>query len=223
MKTKILFKEFCTHDVMHFVLEKPAGFTFVPGHATTLSFTSGKLKGQKHEFTFTSLPSDLVLEFTIKIYPEHKDFTLALSEAKVGTELDVEEPFGTIEYKHKGTFIAGGAGITPFIAILRDLRSKGKLAGNRLIFSNKTQADVILEKEFRSMFESSPSDLIFTLTREQKPGYESGRIDMDFLKKHIKDFKGRQFYICGPPMFLFQIRKDLKKLGAKIDEIVFER
>jgi predicted ferric reductase len=35
--------------------------------------------------------------------------------------------FGAIEYKGEGVFIAGGAGVTPFIAILRQLQADDKL------------------------------------------------------------------------------------------------
>ncbi|WDR00201.1 hypothetical protein PSC71_05305 [Devosia sp. J2-20] len=37
------------------------------------------------------------------------------------------DAWGTIQYQEPGTFIAGGAGVTPFIAILRDLQAKDTL------------------------------------------------------------------------------------------------
>jgi predicted ferric reductase len=42
-------------------------------------------------------------------------------------------------------FIAGGAGVTPFIAILRQLQAENKIANNKLIFT-KTANDIILKK-----------------------------------------------------------------------------
>jgi ferredoxin-NADP reductase len=53
---------------------------------------------------------------------------------------------GRIEYKGEGVFIAGGAGVTPFIAILRQLQAENKIANNKLIFTNKTANDIILKK-----------------------------------------------------------------------------
>ena len=52
------------------------------------------------------------------------------------------------QYKGKGVFIAGGAGVTPFISIFRDLKKQNKIGNNILIFSNKTEADIILKDEF---------------------------------------------------------------------------
>ena len=218
---KILMKEFVTHDVKRFIVEKPEGYEFIPGQATRVSINETEWKGKKRPFTFTSLNDDLALEFTIKSYPEHNGVTERLHQLEPGQELIIREPFGIINFQDKGVFIAGGAGITPFIAILRELKREGKIQGNRLIFSNKTEKDIILQKEFVEMFSEVEDSPIFTLTREKKDGYKHGRIDKDFLEKEIEDFS-QSFYICGPPPFVRAIKKPLKELGTKTDSIVIE-
>ena len=55
------------------------------------------------------------------------------------------------EYKGEGVFIAGGAGITPFLSIFRYLNSKNEINNNILIFANKTKADIIHEEELKSL------------------------------------------------------------------------
>lgn len=225
MKVKILMTEFVTHDVKRFILEKPHGFKFIPGQATDIAINKPGWIDKKHSFTFTSLNDDLVLEFTIKgysldLYPNHTGVTEKLHQLIPGDELFVDEPWGTIQYKGKGIFIAGGAGITPFIAILRQLKRDGKIGNHKLFFSNKKAEDVILENEFRNMF-SNPEDLILTLTRERREGFEFGRMDKIFLQKYIKDFS-ENFYICGPKIMVKELKLTLKELGAKTESIVFE-
>lgn len=209
-----------TWNVKRFIVEKPANYKFIPGQATEVSINDEKWRGKKNPFTFTSLNSDLVLEFIIKRYPEHKGVTDELHRLNSGDELIIRDVWGTINFKGKGIFIAGGAGITPFIAILRQLKKEEKINGNKLIFSNKTQRDIILEKEFKEMFPSE--DLILTLTEEKKQGYENEKISVDFLKKHIKNFS-QNFYICGPKEFVKDIRNILSELGAEVNSVVFER
>lgn len=216
--TKILMSEFVTHDTKRLVVEKPKGYKFVPGQATEVSINKSEWKKETRPFTFTSLNEDNVLEFTIKEYPQHKGVTEQLHKLRPGDEIIIREPWGAINYKGPGVFIAGGAGITPFIAILRHLHKENKMNENVLIFSNKTAADVILEKELRDMLKGN---LILTLTREQKDGYKFGRIDENFLKSKIKNFK-QKVYICGPPKFVKNIKNIVKKLGAKADSIVIE-
>jgi len=225
MKVKILMTEFVTHDVKRFILEKPSGFGFIPGQATDIAINKPGWVDKKHSFTFTSLNDDLVLEFTIKgykldLYPNHTGVTQKLHQLIPGDELLIDEPWGTIHYKGTGIFVAGGAGITPFIAILRQLKKDGKIDGHKLLFSNKEVKDVILENEFRDMF-GNPDELVLTLTREKHDGYEFGRIDKVFLQKHVKDFS-ENFYICGPRKMVDELKIILKDLGAKTESVVFE-
>ena len=138
---------------------------------------------------------------------------------KPGDEFLIGDPWGTISYDGKGVFIAGGAGITPFIAILRKLSREGELTGNRLMFSNKTEKDIILEKELKEMFPEE--DLILTLTDEKNEGYYSEMIDKKFLKENVDDFS-QKFYVCGPPAMVEDISKHLKELGAEPDAVIFE-
>ncbi len=148
---KIIDVEPVTHDVKRFRVEKPAGYSFIPGQATEVSINTRSLKNEKRPFTFTCLNSDPYLEFTIKIYPSHNGITAELGKLKKGDTLIIRDVWGAISYQGKGVFIAGGAGVTPFISIFRHLRQKGETAGNKLIFANKTRADIILEKEFSTL------------------------------------------------------------------------
>lgn len=219
-KVKILSTSLVTHDVKRFVVEKPRGFKFKPGQAVEVIINKKDWKDEVRPFTFTCLNNDLVLEFMIKTYPEHEGVTDKIHELKPGDELILGKVFGTINYQDKGTFIAGGAGITPFMAIFRDLREKGELVGNKLIFSNKKAHDIILEKELKEYF--NPEDLILITTNEKDSGYETRRIDKDFLKEKITDFN-QYFYLCGPPAMVEDMKKNLKTLGADITKIVFEK
>lgn len=216
---KILDTEKVTHDVVKFTVEKPKNYTFEPGQATTVSVNIDKWKNEKRPFTFTSLPSDNYLEFIIKIYEDHDGVTKELGKLKKYDELIIEQPWGAINYKGPGYFIAGGAGITPFIAIFRDLEKKNKLKGNTLFFSNKTEKDIILKKEFEKIL---GDDFINMITDEKTDKYINQFIDKDFLKEHINDFS-KKFYVCGPPKMTEDITKALEDLGAETDSLVFEK
>jgi ferredoxin-NADP reductase len=215
---RILNIEQVTHDVKRFQFEKPEGYSFIPGQATDVSINTTELKNEKRPFTFTCLNSATYLEFTIKIYPSHNGITNELGKLKRGDELILREVFGAINYKGKGVFIAGGAGVTPFISILRDLKSKNEVGGNMLLFSNKTKADIILEKEFKELLGKS---FINILSQETAEGYFHGRITEAFLKDHITDFSQR-FYICGPQPMIDAVVKQLATLGVAENSITLE-
>lgn len=216
---KILSIREVTHNVRSYQIEKPGEYTFVPGQATEVSINKDKWKEERRPFTFTSLNEWPFLEFTIKSYHDHDGVTHELSKLQAGDELIIRDVWGAISYKGAGCFIAGGAGITPFIAIFRQLHKDGKVKGNRLYFSNKTSRDIILKEEFDSIL---GPDAHYILTQENNPSYKKGPIDKEFLLREIKDFS-QPFYVCGPDKMVADIGQHLTELGADPETIVFEK
>ncbi len=201
-----------THDVLQINTEKPAGWSFVPGQAVDLSIDRKGWQEEKRPFTFTSLPGDDHLQFTIKTYPANKGVTNELLTLKKDDTLLLADVFGAIEYKGEGYFIAGGAGITPFISILRSLKAKNAIGGNILFYANKTRADIIMEDEFRKLL---GKNFINILSDEDVAGYAHGFITKKFLEEHISDLN-KYFYLCGPPPMMNAVEKILA--GMNVDE-----
>jgi ferredoxin-NADP reductase len=201
-----------THDVLQIVTEKPEEFEFTPGQATEISINKEGWKDEKRPFTFTSLPLDKYLQFTIKIYPAHNGVTSEFQNLKEKDELILHDVFGAITYKEEGLFIAGGAGVTPFISIFRYLQSKNEIGNNKLIFANKTKNDIILEQEFEIML---GENFINILSDEKADKYFHGMISEDFLKDHITG-RTENVYLCGPPPMMEAVEKFLSNL--QIDE-----
>ncbi|MEM5493225.1 flavodoxin reductase [Hoeflea sp. AS16] len=207
-----------THDVRQFTFEKPEGFEFTPGQAAEVGIDKDGWRDADNPFTFTALPEWDELQFTIKIYPSHDGLTEQIGQMSLGDRFIIGDAWGTIEYKGRGTFIAGGAGVTPFIAILRMLRERGELSGHRLILANKREADIILRDEFDAM---PGLEVIHVLSEEKRDGFEHGRIDKAMLQRLIGS-TGEQFYVCGPDGMVESINEALKDLGADPDGLVFE-
>jgi len=200
-------------------MEKPANYHFRPGQATDVSINKPGWVSELRPFTFTALNDDPYLEFTIKCYPERKGVTNELKNIIAGDELIIRPPWGAIEYKDEGYFIAGGAGITPFIAILRQLNKDGRLGKNKLFFSNKTSGDIIYEQELLAML---GDNVVFILTQDSMGKYVHDFIDDIFLENHVEDFN-RNFYLCGPDKMTANVSQILISHGSKPDTVIFEK
>jgi len=209
-----------THNVRSYRVEKPKGYSFIPGQATEVAINKPEWKEERRPFTFTSLNDEPTLEFTIKSYTDHHGVTDELYRLKEGDSLIIHDVWGAIAYKGPGYFIAGGAGITPFIAILRQLHKDKKLEGNKLFFSNRTAADVILKEELTRML---GKDAVYILSNDKvKEGFVGGHIDETFLRQNVSDFS-KHFYVCGPDPMIEGINKTLEGLGASPEAVVFEK
>lgn len=214
-KLKIKQKYWLTHDVMQFTLEKPDGFTYNAGQAVEVTLDDPKFKDKWSPFTLTSLNKDDNLELTIKSYPKHKGMTLAVSKLEKGDHFIITDPWDSFKNKGPGVFVAGGTGVTPFIALLRQMKVDDKVDGSKLIFSNKTEGDIFLFHEFKRIL---GDNFINVLTEEKMEPFVFGRINKAFLKKHISDYN-QPFYLCGPDNFADDIKGYLKELGAGDDLI----
>ncbi len=207
-----------THDVLQIITEKPQNFSFNPGQATEISINKEGWGNEKRPFTFTSLPLNDYLQFTIKTYPDRNGVTSELLKLKKNDELILYDVFGAIVYKGEGLFIAGGAGVTPFISIFRHLLYKNEIGNNKLIFANKTKNDIILEQEFKNIL---GKNFINILSVEKADEYAHGQITEGFLKAHITGFK-RNIYVCGPPPMMDAIEKFLSNLNVDENLIIRE-
>ena len=137
---------------------------------------------------------------------------------KINDKLILHDVFGAIAYKGEGVFIAGGAGVTPFISIFRYLQSKNEIGNNKLIFANKTKADIILEQEFKKLL---GNNFINILSDEKVNGYANGQITEDFIKANSGGIN-KIFYVCGPPPMMDAIVKQLANLHVDASSIVKE-
>ncbi|MBS1616184.1 MAG: flavodoxin reductase [Bacteroidetes bacterium] len=208
-----------THDVRSYRVEKPEGYSFIPGQATEVCINKPGWENERRPFTFTSLNEEPTLEFTIKSY-QHGGVTQQLYELKPGDSLILHDVWGAISYQGPGYFIAGGAGLTPFLAILRQLNKEGKLAGNKLFFANKSAVDIILRDELQDLL---GNQVVHVLSNEKEGAdFETGFVDEAFLRRHVDDFS-KHFYLCGPPPMMDAVTATLQSLGAAPEALVFEK
>jgi ferredoxin-NADP reductase len=216
---KVKSIEHLTHDVLKIVTEKPSMYSFTPGQATEISINKVSWRNELRPFTFTCLPDNDYLEFTIKTYPDHQGVTNQFLKLRIGEELILHDVFGAIQYKGEGVFIAGGAGVTPFISIFRYLKSKNEIGNNKLIFANKTKADIILEQEFKKLLSNN---FINILSEDKADGYNHGYITEEFLKTSITDLS-KKIYLCGPEPMMITIELQLTNLGVNTNAIIKEK
>lgn len=208
-----------THDTNHLVFNKPDGNDYTPGQACDFALVKEGWRDEQRPFTFTGLPTDPTLEFVIKSYPDHDGVTEQIANMQMTDQVEISDPWGAIEDKGPGVFIAGGAGVTPFIAILkRRLQTHGTLEGSRLVFSNKTEKDIILRDHFTSM---PGLDCDFLVTDEPESAFAAQRIDKGYLDGIVTGTDA-PVYVCGPKPMTKDIVKALQSLNVSDDRIVTE-
>jgi ferredoxin-NADP reductase len=90
----------------------------------------------------------------------------------------------------------------------------------RLLYSARTLDDVI----YRDELEGRGDEVVLTLTREQRDGYRSGRVNDALLREvaFAPDDEPHVF-VCGPTSFVEAVAETLVALGHAPERVRTER
>ena len=153
-------------------------------------------------------------------------------ELRVGDQLELRGPIGGYFFweAHLGgplLLVAGGSGIVPLMAMIRHRAAVGSTIATRLLYSSRSEADVIYRDELDRLTKNSPMlEVVYTLTRIQPPGWTGyqRRIHTDLLREVAWPSDQRPLmYICGPTPFVESAAASLVRLGHEPGRIKTER
>lgn len=207
-------------DIRWFDFALDCNFTFSPGQYVNLRFPGDK---RYHAFSIASAPGDAKLQLIIKRVGE---FTTKLFAAQPRTELELLGPIGEFfveEHEREVVLIAGGVGVAPFLSIVRACRQHRERR-HWLFYSCKTRQEIAFEEELRELQQEENLETIFVLTREQPSVWdgETGRINVEMVKRHVGTLDGRTFFLCGPVAMVDAVVAELKAAGVPAERIKVE-
>jgi ferredoxin-NADP reductase len=186
-------------------LNWPAGYDieFKTGQFITLCWPD--TPGYKRAYSLSSCALDRgFYEVTVK--RDGKMGTRIVDWAKPGDRMGVLPPTGKFlpDYqpdKHL-ICIAGGSGVTPFRAFVREATRRKLQTRITILYSVRTTNDIIFDREFHQLQLENPNfNFYVTCTRlhpEDAWTGRRGRITADWVKEIIHDLAKTVFYACGP-------------------------
>ena len=207
-KAKILDRQFISEENYLLKLEKPEGFQFKPGQFVGVNATINNEK-IKRFYSIASLPEENFLLFYIRRVPNGK-MSNYLATAPIGSELELDNPMGhfTLDRSKsdKVVFIAAGTGIAPMRPLAYEALKQGKKV--KLIHQEKYEKLLV----FKDEFEKLPIEYIPIISRENTTKYWKGHVQ-DYLDRIFE--ADADYYLCGSPNFVMDIKKRLEERGAK--------
>lgn len=194
------------NDVTSVVIEAPEGTPVYhkPGQFASIRVMTENGWSEPHPFTISCDAHDSRLRFTVKSIG---DFTAGVRDWKPGTPVQCSGPMGVfckdIDSQKHIVMIAGGVGITPFLAVLRHAVRQGVALRGTLLWTNRRRVDAFASEELEALGQELGLHTVFVLTREPWSDStaagvrEQGRMDVAMLRRH---FRGdERFFLCGPP------------------------
>ena len=144
--------------------------------------------------------------YEVTVKREGKMGTRLVDWAKPGDKLAVLPPTGRFlpvyEPDKHLICIAGGSGVTPFRAFVREATRRELETKITVLYSVRTTNDIIFHEEFRQLENDNQNfDFYVTCTRlhpEDPWTGRRGRITSAWVKEHVHDLANTVFYACGP-------------------------
>ena len=209
----------------------PAGYDveFKTGQFITLYFPD--TPSYKRAYSLSSCALDRgFYEVTVK--RDGKMGTRIVDWVKAGDKMGVIAPTGhflpVYEPNKHLICIAGGSGVTPFRAFVREANRRKLETRITILYSVRTTNDIIFHQEFRDLeAENQHFDFYVTCTRlhpDDPWTGRRGRITAEWVKEHIFDLPNTTFYACGPTELVeFAEHLVLKDMGVSKTQLRTEK
>jgi ferredoxin-NADP reductase len=202
-------------------MERPPGFTYLPGQYMFITLGEGEKSLTKH-LTISSSPTESFLEVT-KGMTGHP-FARALEALSPGDGFTIRGPFGTFTFDgeyDKVVFLSGGIGITPLRSMIRYATDKHLATSIVLLYSCRASEAILFGNEMKSMEQENPHlRTVVTLTRPDTDWAGlSGRIDRGLIEREVPDWNQRIFFISGPSAMVDSMFELVTSMGLPESQI----
>lgn len=207
-----------TEDIKSFVFNPlDAEFDWVAGQYLDwqLPHANADERGERRWFSIASAPSEGVVMLSCRFAQDGSTLKRRLLELKVGDRVEANGPMGEFtleEVREKTVLIAGGVGITPFRAIIKELAAKKGLENITLIHGNKTPENVPFMGEMNELADEHEG---FTLHYTYSPTI----IDSEVIATLAGSLEDTVFMISGLEKMVESIQHSLLEAGVKPDNI----
>jgi ferredoxin-NADP reductase len=208
-----------TPDVRTFVLRPGRGWRrHLAGQYTTVEV---EIDGVRHRrcYSISSSPSEghgRRVEITVKRVPGGRVSTWMHANVRAGDVLHLAPPAGDFVLPPAPPpellLLSGGSGITPVMAILRDLADRDAIADVVFVHHARSAADVAFRGELAAIAARHPGLRVVLHLDDDPAG--PGRFDEAQLARVVPDFAERATLLCGPAAMMARAEAMWERAGC---------
>jgi ferredoxin-NADP reductase len=221
-----------TPDVRSFTLVLPAWRPHRAGQHYDVRLTAPDGYQAQRSYSIASPPSRVgEVDLTIERIADGEASPYFHDVIEVGDRVELRGPIGGYfvwepELGGPLLLIAGGSGVVPLMAMLRERAASASSVPAVLLTSARTFEDVIYRDELAALAAADGLRVIQTLTRSQPPGWTgyARRIDRPMLSEALAVAGSQPLaYICGPTLLVEAAANGLVELGVPPVQVRTER
>jgi ring-1,2-phenylacetyl-CoA epoxidase subunit PaaE len=205
-------------------------YAFTAGQYLTLSFDINGSE-ERRAYSLCSAPSEAILRVAVKEVEGGKVSTHINRNLKEGDVVKVLPPQGnfTLETSnlHAQTYVAfaAGSGITPILAMAKDVAEKEPNSTFHIFYGNKDGNHVIFKNALAELENKNVKTTLIYSREETGAALTNGRITEGKARSLVthNHLEGAQaYYLCGPEEMIMNATKGLEAVGVDKSKIHFE-
>lgn len=205
-----------------------SGLQFAPGQFAWFTIGRSPFSLAEHPFSFAS-SAERGPDVSISI-KALGDFTSTVSGLRPGTRAYIDGPHGDFSIdRNEGpgfVFIAGGAGITGLLSMLRTMADRGDVRPVLLFYANRDADSVAFRGDLDELRQRLDLRIVHVLENAPADGYaaETGYVTGELLRRHLPSgYQRLQYFVCGPPPMMDAVEAELLRLGVPAERVHTER
>lgn len=221
-----------TPRVKSLVLSVPGWPGHRPGQHLDVRLTGEDGYQAQRQYSIASEPEAGHLVLVVERVDDGEVSPYLVDAVVAGDRFELRGPIGgyfvwTVSQGGPLFLIAGGSGIAPLMAMLRHRAAAGSTVPARLLYSSRTNDDIIFRGKLEQMAAPDGGLVVtHTLTRGSPPGWrgEARRIDRDMLiRAGFPPGERPRIFVCGPTSLVEAVAQSLLDIGHAPTLIKTER
>jgi ferredoxin-NADP reductase len=184
----------------------------------------------QRSYSIASPPQAGMVTLTVERLTDGEVSSYLAGDLRVGDKFELRGPIGgyfvwTPALGGPLFLVAGGSGIVPLMAMLRQRIATNTNVSATLLYSSRSADDIIYRAELDEIGGAGVT-VVHTLTRTRPPGWRglSRRIDRAMLESTgFAPAEHPRIFICGPTPMVEAAARDLRDLGHAPNLIKTER
>lgn len=230
-ESALLGREVVAEQTVACVLRRPAGFHFAAGQYVELRLPSPAFTdalGATRAMSIASAPSDDDLTLLMRV--RATAFKRSIMHLARGAPLLLDGPADDLTFDTCSAaplvLFAGGVGIAPFRALLREAATEMCAFDGVVFYSNRRPEDAPFLDEFQSLSAAIGLRFVPTMTRMAEamlpwPG-ETECLSAAMIHRHVGQSRRPRYYISGSTLFVSGLCYDLERAGVPAHDIRIE-
>ena len=165
---------------------------------------------------------------TVKRTPNGYASDYILDNWGIGTEITLSGPLGEFYYERLRdaktvVALAGGSGITPFIAMAESIADGTEDFDLTILYGSRNHENILLKDKLDELEKAAGGKVkvVHVLSDDESEGYEHGFISAELIRKYAPD-GDYSIFVCGPKAMYAFAEKEIAKLDLPRRRVRFE-